>query len=107
MRLRFTPEAERDLEEIADFIAQDNPRRALSFIGELRKHCGEIASAPLSCRARPELDAGLRSSAHGKHVIFVKLVAEEVLIVRILHGARDLPTLFSETDSDEPGGSRA
>lgn len=100
MRLRFTPEAERDLEEIADFIAQDNPGRALSFIKDLREHCRTIAGAPLSCRARPELGTGLRSRVHGKHVIFVRPSSEHVLVVRILHGARDLPALFSDADSD-------
>ena len=31
----FTAEAEADLERIGDFIAQDNPRRAASFVTEL------------------------------------------------------------------------
>jgi toxin ParE1/3/4 len=34
MRAHFTPQAEIDLEEIGDFIALDNPERAVSFIGE-------------------------------------------------------------------------
>ena len=36
MRLNFTPMAEQDLEAIADYIAADNPGRALSFVRELR-----------------------------------------------------------------------
>lgn len=36
MRLLFAPLAEQDLESIADYIAADNPRRAVSFIEELR-----------------------------------------------------------------------
>ncbi len=31
MQLELSPYIERDLEEIADWIAQDNPRRAVSF----------------------------------------------------------------------------
>jgi len=36
MRVYFTDEAEADLEEIADYIALDNPDRAVSFMEELR-----------------------------------------------------------------------
>ena len=32
MRLFFAPLAEQDLESIADYIAADNPRRAVTFI---------------------------------------------------------------------------
>ena len=43
MRLAFTPLAEQDLEAIADYIAVDNPVRALSFVRELRAQCQRIA----------------------------------------------------------------
>jgi toxin ParE1/3/4 len=39
MRLVFSPRAALDLEEIGDYIARDNPRRAISFLGELEAHC--------------------------------------------------------------------
>ncbi len=37
MQLLVTPQAEQDLEVIGDYIAQDNPVRASSFIVELRE----------------------------------------------------------------------
>jgi plasmid stabilization system protein ParE len=39
MRLRFSRRAEAALEEVADYIARDNPMRAASFVRELRKRC--------------------------------------------------------------------
>ena len=36
MRVTLSPLAERDLEGIGDYIAADNPPRALSLIAELR-----------------------------------------------------------------------
>src|SRR5271165_4459798 len=36
MKLVFTDEATADLREIADWIAAGNPRRALSFVDELK-----------------------------------------------------------------------
>ena len=39
MQLLITPQAEQDLEVIGDYIAQDNPVRASSFIVKLREQC--------------------------------------------------------------------
>ena len=88
-RVSFTHLAEADLEDIGDYIAHDNPRRALSYLVELRDQCSRLALAPLVYRARPELGNGLRSCAHGQHVIFFQPLGANVLIVRILHGAQD------------------
>jgi len=46
MRAHFTPQAEIDLEEVGDYIALDNPRRAVSFIREIRQRCEKIADGP-------------------------------------------------------------
>jgi len=94
MRLSFSPLAEQDLESIGDYIAADNPVRAVSFVLELRQQCQRIARNPLGYRARPELGEGLRSCAHGNYVIFFEASVSEVAIVRILHGARDLYAVF-------------
>ncbi len=46
MMVAITAEAERDLEEIGDRIAQDNPQRALTFVRELRTACLALADFP-------------------------------------------------------------
>lgn len=46
MRLELQPQAERDLEGIGDYIAQDNPRRAVTCLRELRAQCRKILVAP-------------------------------------------------------------
>ncbi len=61
MRLRFTLLAEQDLESIADYIATDHPRRAISFVQALRQHCQRILLNPPGYRLRPELGEGIRS----------------------------------------------
>jgi len=38
MRAHFTPQAEIDLEEVGDYIALDNPARAVSFIREIQRY---------------------------------------------------------------------
>lgn len=94
MQVVFTIQAEQDLEEIGDYIAADSPGRAVTFIQEIREHCSRIAASPLAYAVRPELGEGIRACTHGRYLIVFRPAAEEVLIVRILHGARDLPALL-------------
>jgi toxin ParE1/3/4 len=39
VKLEFSPAAQSDLMDIAMFIAQDNPKRALTFVEELEGKC--------------------------------------------------------------------
>lgn len=94
MRAIFLPSAVADLEEIGDYIALDNPRRARSFVGELRKQCATITENPAAYRTRPELGEGIRSCAYGNYVIFFKTEADTLLVIRILHGAMDIESRF-------------
>jgi len=94
MRLTFTPLAEQDLEAIGDYIAADNPLRALRFVRELRAQCQRITINPPGYRLRTELGDGIRSCAYGHYVIFFEAEPDAVVILRILHGARDLPAVF-------------
>lgn len=94
MRVVLTHQAEQDLEEIGDYIAADSPARAVSFVRGMREHCAKISNSPLAYVARPELGEGIRTCAHGRYLIVFQPSSEEVLIVRILHGARDLSALF-------------
>ena len=94
MRLLITPLAAHDLEEIGDYIARDNPIRAASFIAELRAQCEKICLNPAGYRRRSELSEGLRSCPYGNYVIFFESAADQVTVVRVLHGARDMPHAF-------------
>ena len=94
MRPIFLPAAITDLEEIGDYIARDNPRRAASFVAELRRQCVKLTRSPEGYRLRPELADGIRSCAYGNYVIFFTIQADMLLIVRILHGAMDIAVQF-------------
>jgi len=96
MQLVFLPQAELDLEAIGDYIAQDNPRRANSFVRQLREQCRKITEAPKAYRSRSEFGEGLRSCAYGNYVLFFYEEPGLVRIVRVLHGAMDLEAQFAE-----------
>lgn len=94
MRVVVSPLAERNLEAIGDFIAEDNPSRARSFVAELRAQCGTIARTRRVFRSRPELGRGIRSCAYENHVIFFVVSKSKLTIVRVLHGAMDIAARF-------------
>ena len=93
-RILFTPRAEAGLEEIALYIARDNPKRAFSIVLELRDVCARLADRPTIGRERPEFAAGLRSMTHGRYVVFYKTIDGGIEVVHVLHGARDIGRLL-------------
>jgi toxin ParE1/3/4 len=100
MRLRFSRRSEIDLEEIGDYVANDSPRNAANFVAKLRDACQRIGRMPAGYRLRPELGEGVRSSAFRSYTIFFVVERDEVLIVRILHGARDITAHDLEEDGN-------
>lgn len=90
MKVVFSPRSEEDLEEIADFIARDSPRRAISFIEEIRETCDALADAPLGHELQAHLHPDIRRAVHGRYLIFYSVGGGRIRIERILHGARDL-----------------
>lgn len=98
MILELSSEAESDLEQIADYIAQDNPRRALSFIRELRSKCEDLVDNPNGFALVPRYERhGIRRRVHGNYLIFYRVETAKVVIVHVLHGATDYSAiLFGE-----------
>jgi toxin ParE1/3/4 len=91
MAFVLAPRADRDLEEIADYIAEDNPDRAVTFIDELLVRCAVIDEQPLAYPRRDEFGAGIRMAIHARYRILFRTGSEGVRIERVLHSARRLP----------------
>lgn len=88
MILEFSYEAENDLEQIADYIAQDNPRRALSFVRELRSKCEDLVDTPNGFALVPRYEhQRIRRRVHGNYLIFYRVDSAKVVIIHVLHGA--------------------
>lgn len=97
-RLIFTEAAESDIEAIGDFIAAENPRRAESFIAELRERCFGLLRMPERFAIVPPLrHLSIRRRVHGRYLIFYRITPQTVEILHILHGAMDYEkVLFPE-----------
>ncbi len=94
MIVELSAEAERNLEEIAEWIAQDDPSRALTFIRELRDACLGLIDFPSRFPLVPRYeDRGIRHRVHGNHLIFYRVERRRVVVLHILHGASDYSPL--------------
>lgn len=90
MTVYFSAEAERDIETIGDYIARDDPARAMSFLGELRVRCLGLATMPRRFPLVSRYEAsGVRRCVHGAYLIFYKESDEGIVILHILHGAQE------------------
>lgn len=95
MIVYLSAEAEQDLERIADYIALDNPARAVSFLQELRRKCLALADMPERFPLVPRYEAsGVRRRGHGNYLIFYRVEPEKVVIVHVLHGAQDYSAIL-------------
>lgn len=95
MIVHLTAEAEFDLEAIGDFIARDNPARALSFLRELRGKCLDLADMPERFPVVPRYETtGVRRRVHGDYLIFYRVEPGRVVILHILHGAQNYTAIL-------------
>lgn len=94
-RLVIAPRAEADLDEIRAYIAQDDPRAAKRFVKRLREECQFLAEHPGVGQLQPELGVNdIRTFSYRNYVIFFRPIKDGVQVVRVLHGARDWPSMF-------------
>lgn len=94
MRYRLSRQADNDLERIWGFIATDSPRQADRLLDTIHTRLHKLARSPLLGTACPELSPSLRFLAVKSYVIYYRPLAEGIEIVRVLHGARDIKSLF-------------
>lgn len=95
MKVRLSAEARQDLLAIADYIARDNPTRALSFVLELTQSCASLADMPRANAVVARYEShGIRRRVHGNYSVFYRIENEHIAVIRILHGARDHEALL-------------
>lgn len=96
IELVYAPDADDDLLAIFVTIASDNEGAAERLIDRIRQSLWRLSHYPLSGRARPELGPSVRSLPVGRYVVLHRIEADRVLILRVLHGARDLDASVDE-----------
>lgn len=96
-RYLLSREASRDIQEIWTYVAQDSVRNANRLRDKLRTHLRRLALMPSLGTDASQYASGLRSSTVLKnYVVFYTTSKSGIVIVRILHGARDLDSQFGK-----------
>jgi toxin ParE1/3/4 len=86
---RLSSVAESDIASIAEFIAADNLDAAISVIDRFTEAFELLATQPLigeKCRGRLH---HVRRFSVRSYLIFYQILNDEIVIARVLHGARD------------------
>ncbi len=94
MRLEFSRHVESDVDAIAEFIAEGNPKRAVMVVRGIWRKILKVGEQPLAYQLRPEIGEGARLAVAGRNLILFRVIGEAVRIERVVYGGRDLPTLF-------------
>jgi toxin ParE1/3/4 len=97
MDLRVAPQAESDLDEIWYFLAiqSSNIEVADRVIDSITARFVLLARQPYIGRRRDEdLRPGVRSFVVGDYVIAYRVDGDNVRILRVLRGSRDIEALF-------------
>jgi addiction module RelE/StbE family toxin len=95
MRVVITAAAKADLLAIRRYIEADNPTRAVSFVEELLDRCLALADTPRAYPLVPRNERfGIRRCVHGNYLIFYRLQPEQIEVIHVLKGARDIEALL-------------
>lgn len=93
--VRLSHLADGDLDSIRDFIFAQNPSAANDVLDNLFNALEFIAANPGIGERRDDLQPRLRLFSLRPYVIMYQVAADGIHVVRIVHGARDFPSLFS------------
>ena len=87
---RLTPAAERDLEGIWDYTQEQwGDEQADRYLDTMDMVFDELARAPQAAPACDHIRAGYRRRRVERHMIYFRVTAYGVAIVRILHDRMD------------------
>lgn len=94
--IKKTPQAEEDIYAIWHYIAieQQSPINADRHIRQLEVTMNSLAHAPHIGTQKDEYIKDIHQFPFGNYLIFYFPLKNGIEIIRVLHGARDLPDLF-------------
>lgn len=86
--------AKDDLRNIWEYVAQYNPESANKLIKDITKKFSLLRDYPLMGKTQDALLINLRSFAFKDYLIFYQPIDGGVEILRVLHGSRDIESIF-------------
>lgn len=86
--------ADEDIRNALAYLDELSPVAAERLVERVESRCEHLRTNPFMGRVRDEFRPGLRSIVVGDHLLFYHVTDAEVVVVRFIHGSRDLPAVF-------------
>jgi len=100
-RYKLTRSAERDIRDIWDYVAAENFETADTLLDRFYARFLQVAGNPRLGSVHPEIEGDVRFVVVGQYVILYKAIEKGVLVLRVLHGRRDISQVFRDEPFDE------
>lgn len=95
-RIVVSPESRTDLVDIWKFLSSRNRTATARIMRDIATRFETLLDFPEAGIKRDELKKGLRSFPVGNYLVFYFITADGIKIVRVLHGRRDIESLFAD-----------
>jgi toxin ParE1/3/4 len=92
--VKVTAAAEEDLRKIWAYVAEHNPEAANKLIKDITGKFAFLRDHPYMGREQSKLLVNLRSFVVRDYFIFYQPFEHGVEILRVLHGSRDIESIF-------------
>lgn len=91
----LTEKADADLEEIFEYTFEKfGLNQAINYLINIKETFIKIEHTPQIGRIRNELKKGLYSFPISSHIIFYRLLNNQIVIIRVLFAGRDLSNII-------------
>jgi toxin ParE1/3/4 len=98
MSFVVSPRAEADLKEIIDYISADSPKAAARVLSDIEAAMELLDLFPLMGHPRADVPASeYRFWTVFNYIIVYRAHRDDVTIVRVVHGHRDIPQVLAES----------
>src|SRR5437870_171507 len=96
MAIRTSPEAEAELDDIWYYIATQSSSIEVAerMLDAINDQFALLSKHPLLGRSRDDLRVGLRSIAVGAYVVLYRVEHEDVVVLHVLQGRRDIRSVL-------------
>lgn len=88
MRVRYTPRAFADLDDIRTYISKHNPTAALKVVATIEKIVARLGDFPESGQESDELDVRIVFTTRYPYRVYYRIRTDEISIVHIRHTSR-------------------
>jgi toxin ParE1/3/4 len=92
--IKVSAAAEEDLREIWAYVAESNPEAANRLVKEITRRFTVLRDHPHMGREQDRLMVNLRSFVVQNYFIFYQPFEGGIEILRVLHGSRDIGSIF-------------